>query len=80
VSLLVLIGCSVLAILTINTGSPSRVARWIARGRARGSGGMIVASAEDAAQSHAHAGSPARWRRLCGTVGESIFGATVGES
>jgi hypothetical protein len=41
---------------------------------------MIVASAEDAAQSHAHAGSPARWRRLCGTVGESIFGATVGDS
>jgi hypothetical protein len=41
---------------------------------------MIVASAEDAAQSHAHAGSPARWRRLCEAVGEGIFGATVGES
>ena len=79
-SLLVLIRCSVLAILTINTGSSSRVARRITRGRARGSGGMIVDSAEDAAQSHAHAGSPARWRRLCGTVGKSIFGATMGES
>jgi hypothetical protein len=40
---------------------------------------VVVASAEDAAQSHAHAGSPARWRRLCGVVGESIFGATVGD-
>ena len=78
-SLLVLMRCSVLAILTFNTGSSGRVARRIARGRTRGSGRMIVASAEDAAQSHAHAGSPARWRRLCGGVGESMFGATVGE-
>jgi len=40
---------------------------------------MIVASTEDAAQSHAHAISAARRRRLCGVVGKSMFGATVGE-
>ena len=79
-SLLVVMRCHVFAICKIRRGVSGRVARGITRGSAGGSGRVIVASTEDAAQSHAHAGSPARWRRLCGTVGESIFGATVGDS
>jgi hypothetical protein len=78
-SLLVVMRCHVFAICKIRRGVSGRIARGITRGSAGGSGRVIVASTEDAAQSHAHAGSPARWRRLCGGVGESIFGATVGE-
>lgn len=79
-SLLVVMRCHVFAICKIRRGVSGRVARGITRGSAGGSGRVIVASTEDAAQSHAHAGSPARWRRLCGGVEESMFGATVGES
>jgi hypothetical protein len=78
--LLVVMRCDIFAISKVRGGVSGRVACGITRGSAGGSGRVVVASAEDAAQSHAHAGSPARWRRLCEAVGEGMFGATVGES
>ena len=83
-SLLILMRRGALAICR----SRGCVTRWITRrsvgricrGVIRGTGRVVVASTEDAAQSHAHARSAARWRRLCGVVGESMLDATVGES